>query len=114
MKARSAFRFLISLLLLAVASSAGKAGKAGTETNPAEVHIASGSVTARVLVQSPVQTETELQITCLFESVPANALHGSLVEIKRKVKGPARGGAQTAPLSFPRTPPTRSVDSNAL
>jgi Cytosol aminopeptidase family, N-terminal domain len=41
----------------------------------------------KVLVQSPAETKTELQIFCLFRSSPENTLHGSLVEINDKLHG---------------------------
>ncbi len=41
----------------------------------------------QVLVQSPAETNTELQIICLFQSAPENTLHGSLVEINQKLQG---------------------------
>ncbi len=41
----------------------------------------------RVLAQSPAETDTDLQIICLFESVPENTLHGSLAEMNGKLKG---------------------------
>jgi len=41
----------------------------------------------RVLVESPAETQTDLQIFCLFRSSPENALHGSLSEIDEKLHG---------------------------
>jgi Cytosol aminopeptidase family, N-terminal domain len=40
-----------------------------------------------VLVQSPAETKTDLQIFCLFRSSPENSLHGSLIEINEKLHG---------------------------
>jgi hypothetical protein len=40
-----------------------------------------------VLTQSPADTKTDLQIICLFNSLPADTLHGSLVEIDEKLHG---------------------------
>jgi hypothetical protein len=40
-----------------------------------------------VLVQGPAATKTDLQIICLFQSLPVNALHGSLTEIDEKLHG---------------------------
>jgi hypothetical protein len=40
-----------------------------------------------VLVKSPPDTNTELQVICLFESVPSNTLHGSLIEMNNKLNG---------------------------
>ena len=45
------------------------------------------AIPAQVLVQSPAETNTELQIVCLFQSAPENSLHGSLVEINQKLQG---------------------------
>jgi hypothetical protein len=50
-----------------------------------EVH--NSPVPTHVLVQSPSDTRTDLQIICLFASTPANTLHGSLVETDQKLKG---------------------------
>ncbi len=44
-------------------------------------------VPVKVLVQSPVETKTELQIICLFHSSPENTLHGSLIETNEKLHG---------------------------
>ncbi len=40
-----------------------------------------------VLVQSPAETTTDLQVICLFRSDSANVLHGSLLEIDQKLGG---------------------------
>jgi len=40
-----------------------------------------------VLVRSPADTATELQVFCLFRSEPSNALHGSLVEMNQELGG---------------------------
>ena len=42
---------------------------------------------ADVLVQGPADIETELQIICLFHSDPSNTLHGSLIEMNKKLQG---------------------------
>jgi hypothetical protein len=41
----------------------------------------------KVLMQSPADTQTDLQIICLFRSSPENTLHGSLVETNTKLHG---------------------------
>jgi hypothetical protein len=87
MATRLAFGFPLYLLLLAVASNLANVDAAGAQTRPAEFPIANAPLPVRVLIQSPADTETELQIICLFESVPANVLHGSLAEIDEKLKG---------------------------
>ena len=40
-----------------------------------------------VLIQGPADAETELQIICLFHSDPSNTLHGSLIEMNKKLQG---------------------------
>ena len=40
-----------------------------------------------VLVQSPADTQTDLQVICLFRSEPANTLHGSLTELDQELGG---------------------------
>ncbi len=58
-----------------------------TAAKPAELRIANAPIPMRILVQSPAETDTELQIICLFRSDPSNTLHGSLVEANEKLKG---------------------------
>lgn len=58
----------------------------GMAAKPAEIQIA-GPIPARILLQSPADTLTELQIICLFQSAPENALHGALTETNEKLKG---------------------------
>src|SRR5208282_3522002 len=40
-----------------------------------------------VVVKSPAETDTELQVICLFRSDPSNTLHGSLLEMDEKLAG---------------------------
>jgi Cytosol aminopeptidase family, N-terminal domain len=63
--------------------SESQAGRAKSTT----LQVANAPVPTRILVQSPAETDTELQIICLFESAPENTLHGSLVEANEKMKG---------------------------
>jgi len=63
--------------------TAGQAAQA----KPAALQVSNAPVPTRILVQSPAETDTELQIMCLFESAPENTLHGSLVEANEKLKG---------------------------
>ena len=49
--------------------------------------IPSATFPVEVLVKSPPDTNTELQVICLFESVPSNTLHGSLIEMDNKLNG---------------------------
>jgi hypothetical protein len=67
----------------AVAQAASSAAAA----KPREIAIPGASIPIRVLVQSPAETDAELQIICLFRSDPSNTLHGSLVETNEKLKG---------------------------
>lgn len=67
----------------AIAQSAGT----GAASKPTELRISDGPVPIRILVQSPADTDTEMQIICLFRSDPSNTLHGSLLEINQKLKG---------------------------
>jgi hypothetical protein len=62
-------------------------GPAASQAKPAEIQIANAPIPTRVLVQSPADTDTELQIICLFRSDPSNTLHGSLIETNEKLKG---------------------------
>jgi hypothetical protein len=68
---------------LAQAQTAG----ATTQSKPAEIQVPGAPIPTRVLMQSPAETDTELQIICLFASTPENTLHGSLVETNQKLKG---------------------------
>ena len=72
-----------SISLLAVLMSAG----AVAQTQPAQIQITDGPIPMRVLSQGPADTETELQIICLFRSEPINGFHGALTEMDEKLKG---------------------------
>jgi hypothetical protein len=54
---------------------------------PTALRVANSPIPMFVLVQSPSETRTELQIICLFRSEPSNPLHGSLLEMNEKLKG---------------------------
>jgi Cytosol aminopeptidase family, N-terminal domain len=58
-----------------------------TQAKPAEIRISNAPIPTRILVQSPADTDTELQIICLFRSDPSNTLHGSLIETNEKLRG---------------------------
>jgi hypothetical protein len=62
-------------------------GPTAPQAKPAEIRIPNAPIPTRVLVQSPADTDTELQIICLFRSDPSNILHGSLIETNEKLKG---------------------------
>jgi cytosol aminopeptidase family protein len=60
----------------------------GLTTAPfAQITPAAPILKVNVLVQSPGETKTDLQIFCLFRSSPTNPLHGSLIEINEKLHG---------------------------
>lgn len=63
------------------------AGGVSTQAKPTEIQIGKGPLPIRILVQSPADTATDLQVICLFQSSPPNTLHGSLIEINEKLKG---------------------------
>jgi hypothetical protein len=60
---------------------------AAAPTVAIEVNPPNAIVKTQVLVQSPADTETELQIICLFQSAAENTLHGSLIETNEKLGG---------------------------
>ncbi len=66
---------LFGVLLLATVSRA----------QPTSIDIAGAPLPIRVLVQSPADTTTDLQVICLFRSSPLNKLHGSLIETNEKL-----------------------------
>ncbi len=94
MKRFSAWKILVLWLLVPLMGAvlsvldfpkqelAQAAQKKSTELQVSHVPIAT-----RVLVQSPAETDTELQIICLFASAPENTLHGSLAEMNEKLSG---------------------------
>jgi hypothetical protein len=57
------------------------------QNKPAVIDIANSPIPIRVLAQSPADTDTDLQVVCLFRSSPVNALQGSLTEMNEKLKG---------------------------
>lgn len=57
------------------------------QTQPSQLEVSNAPIPTYVLVQSPAETATDLQVICLFQSDPANALHGSLLEINEKLAG---------------------------
>jgi Cytosol aminopeptidase family, N-terminal domain len=72
----------ISLFSLAFVSSIGLALHA-----QAVIDVANAPFPIQILVQSPAETVTDLQVICLFRSSPVNLLHGSLTEMNEKLKG---------------------------
>jgi hypothetical protein len=109
MKKLSLFRFFGAFLLMVIALTAvmsvpglamngsergqtdhltgSQANGQAARAKPTELQVSNVPIPTRVLVQSPAETDTELQIICLFESLPENTLHGSLAEINEKLKG---------------------------
>lgn len=73
---------LVGRSLMAQSSAASGAIAKGSE-----LRITDGPMPMRVLVESPAETDAELQIICLFRSEPSNTLRGSLVETNEKLKG---------------------------
>jgi len=57
------------------------------QSPPAVIDIANSPIPIQILVQSPAETKTDLQVICLFRSSPVNTLHGSLTEMDEKLKG---------------------------
>ena len=57
------------------------------QASPSVVDIANAPIPIRILIQSPAETKTDLQVICLFRSSPVNTLHGSLAETNEKLKG---------------------------
>jgi hypothetical protein len=80
-------RIAALLATLVAIGAAQSVGAPQTAVKPAEIKIASAPIPMRVLVQSPVATETELQIICLFRSSASAPLHGALAEADEKLSG---------------------------
>ena len=57
------------------------------QSQPTQLEVPNAPIPTYVLVQSPADTQTALQVICLFQSDPANTLHGSLTEINEKLGG---------------------------
>jgi hypothetical protein len=71
------FRYLLLIAAVVLGPATSVVGQAVT---PAPFKVT-------VLVKGPADTQTELQIFCLFRSTPENALHGSLIEMDEKFHG---------------------------
>jgi hypothetical protein len=56
-------------------------------SQPTSINIVDAPIPIQVLAQSPAETETDLQVICLFRSSPVNTLHGSLLEVNEKLNG---------------------------
>jgi len=57
------------------------------QSQPTQLEVPNAPIPTYVLVQSPADTQTALQAICLFQSDPANTLHGSLLEINQRLAG---------------------------
>jgi hypothetical protein len=78
-------KLMKSALLMVLIWGTGSNG--GAQTPPAAIDIASAPIPIQILVQSPAETQTDLQVICLFQSSPGKTLHGSLAEMNEKLKG---------------------------
>jgi Cytosol aminopeptidase family, N-terminal domain len=93
MQKSSVFKFLLLLAMFSIpqllSSPPGQcqAARLSWLSNFAPIPARNSAIPAQVLVQSPAESATELQIICLFQSAPENTLHGSLVEINQKLQG---------------------------
>jgi hypothetical protein len=93
MKKSRSSKFLALLVMVSVSvllcSPLAEAQAAGTinQAMTAAFQVRSSPIAVQVLLQSPAETATDLQIICLFESAPENALHGWLAEINQKLQG---------------------------
>jgi hypothetical protein len=72
-----------SLIALAAASCAIVLA----QNKPADIEVAGSPIPIRILVQSPAETDADLQVICLLRSSPENTLHGALTEMNEKLKG---------------------------
>ncbi len=93
MKSRHIFMATLSLVpWLALAAATANLlslsyTQAAARQQPAEFQVAHSPIPIRVLVQSPADTESQLQVICLFRSDRSNTLHGSLIELNQKLMG---------------------------
>jgi hypothetical protein len=78
---------LLFLILLSHAATLAQTTAAPAQSTPMEIPIHGAPIPTRVLVQSPAETVTDLQIICLFASEKQNALRGALAEINDRLHG---------------------------
>jgi hypothetical protein len=81
------FWLLVCLLYGSISTAQTVATASSAGSKPKEISIQGAPIPMRVLVQSPADTVTDLQVICLFESSPENTLHGSLAELNEKLHG---------------------------
>jgi Cytosol aminopeptidase family, N-terminal domain len=79
--------FVVCLLCGTISTAQTAATANAAASTPKEIPIHGAPIPMRVLVQSPADTVTDLQVICLFESSPENTLHGSLTELNEKLHG---------------------------
>jgi hypothetical protein len=84
---KCSFYFVLAQLLLNHPWTQAQTIGAPSQSKPSEIQIHGAPIPTRVLVQSPSETVTELQVICLFESETQNMLRGSLSEINKKLHG---------------------------
>jgi hypothetical protein len=72
---------------LLVAMGIGLVSKSSAQGSPTGIDIADAPLPIQILVQSPAETTTDLQLICLFRSSPLNTLHGSLIDMDKKLGG---------------------------
>jgi Cytosol aminopeptidase family, N-terminal domain len=81
------FWFVVCLLCGTISTAQTAATTNGAAAKPKDISIQGAPIPMRVLIQSPADTITDLQVICLFESSPENTLHGSLTELNEKLQG---------------------------
>jgi Cytosol aminopeptidase family, N-terminal domain len=84
---RQTVTVLLKALLVALYFGTLSFAHSQTPAKPAEFAVPGATIPTRVLVQGPTDTNTDLQIFCLFHSDPSNTLHGSLIEADKKTHG---------------------------
>jgi hypothetical protein len=82
---------LTSALLVSMAVFYGPALLA--QTPPTIFDIANAPIPIQVLVQSPADTETDMQVICLFRSSAVNTMHGSFSLMPTMCGKPTSGWA---------------------
>jgi Cytosol aminopeptidase family, N-terminal domain len=81
------FWFVVCLLHGSISTAQTAATTNASAAKPKDISIQGAPIPMRVLIQSPADTVTDLQVICLFESSPENTLHGSLTELNEKLHG---------------------------
>jgi len=76
------FRLALNVSAIVLATALAHA-----QAQPTRLEVPGAPIPTYVLVQSPADTQTSLQVVCLFQSDPANTLHGSLLEINERLGG---------------------------